>query len=260
MDVSPGWKGGAWPGFERGTSHRYRGLSSLTEPDSGSAGQGATMAGDTFVKPTRALTWPEAASADWALVQQCASGDEAACTRLVTDHQRMVYQLAFHLLGDSQEALDLSQEVFLRVFRTLPSFRGQSTLRTWIYRIVVNQASNRLRWWRRRHRAQQVPIDDHGAGERALTESRSFAMPDRVLFQHEMATRVWTALNALPFIARFRRERADQPFDQRAAVILREIDGLSYDEISTALGIAVGTVKSRLARARSVLRGLLGPQ
>ncbi len=122
------------------------------------------MADDTFVKPIRALAWPEAASADWALVQQCASGDEAACTRLVTDHQRMVYQLALHLLGDSQEALDLSQEVFLRVFRTLPSFRGQATLRTWIYRIVVNQASNRLRWWRRRHRAQQVPIDDHGAG------------------------------------------------------------------------------------------------
>jgi RNA polymerase sigma-70 factor (ECF subfamily) len=205
------------------------------------------MAGDTFVKPIRALAWPEAASADWALVQQCASGDEAACTRLVTDHQRMVYQLALHLLGDPQEALDLSQEVFLRVFRTLPSFRGQATLRTWIYRIVVNQASNRLRWWRRRHRAQQVPIDDHGPGERALTESRSFAMPDRVLMQHEMATRVWSALNELPF-------------DQRAAVILREIDGLSYDEISSALGIAVGTVKSRLARARSVLRGLLGPQ
>ncbi len=72
-------------------------------------------------------------------------------------------------------------------------------------------------------------------------------MPDRVLMQHEMATRVWAALNELPF-------------DQRAAVILREIDGLSYDEISSALGIAVGTVKSRLARARSVLRGLLGPQ
>ncbi len=186
-------------------------------------------------------------SAQSALVQQCAAGDEAACTRLVTDYQRMVYQLGFHLLGDSQEALDMSQEVFLRVFRTLPSFRGQSTLRTWIYRIVVNQASNRLRWWRRRHRSQQVPIDDHGVGERALAESRSFAMPDRVLQQHEMATRVWAALNELPF-------------DQRAAVVLREIDGLSYEEISSSLGIAVGTVKSRLARARSVLRDLLGPQ
>jgi len=103
------------------------------------------MAVETLVKPLRALAWTDAASADWALVQQCAAGDEDACARLVTDHQRMVYQLALHLLGDPQEALDLSQEVFMRVFRTLPEFRGQSALRTWISRIVVNQASNRQR-------------------------------------------------------------------------------------------------------------------
>ena len=84
------------------------------------------------------------------LIARCASGDEAACTDLVSAHQRMVYVLAFNILGDRDEALDLSQEVFLRVFRTLSSFRGQSALRTWIYRIVVNQARNRQRWWRRR--------------------------------------------------------------------------------------------------------------
>ena len=67
----------------------------------------------------------------------------------------MVYQLAFHLLADHNEAIDLSQEVFLQVFRTLPRFRGQSSLRTWIYRIVVNQARNRQRWWRRRHRSRR---------------------------------------------------------------------------------------------------------
>src|ERR1043165_8974707 len=117
---------------------------------------GVTME-TSAVKPLRALTWNEASTSGWALVQSCAAGDELACTRLVSDHQRMVYQLALHLLGDPQEALDLSQEVFLKVFRTLPQFRGQSTLRTWIYRIVVNQASNRQRWWRRRRRAQQVP-------------------------------------------------------------------------------------------------------
>src|SRR6476660_169987 len=139
------------------------------------------MAVETLVKPLRALAWTDAASADWALVQQCAAGDEAACTRLVSDHQRMVYQLALHLLGDPQEALDLSQEVFLRVFRTLPQFRGQSTLRTWIYRIVINQASNRQRWWRRRYRSQQVALDDHAAVHGELAESRSYAMPDRVL-------------------------------------------------------------------------------
>jgi RNA polymerase sigma-70 factor (ECF subfamily) len=202
------------------------------------------MAVETFVKPLRVLTWPDAASADWALVQQCASGDEDACTRLVTDHQRMVYQLGLHLLGDPQEAADLSQEVFLRIFRTLAQFRGQSTLRTWIYRIVVNQASNRQRWWRRRRRAQQVALDEHTAAHGELPESRSYAMPDQVLQQREIAGRVWQALDQLPF-------------DQRAVIVLREIDGLSYEEIATSLGVAVGTVKSRLARARGTLRAAL---
>ena len=202
------------------------------------------MALGTTVKPVRAFTWSDAGSTDWDLVQQCTAGDEGACARLVTDYQRMVFQLALHLLGDAQEAMDLSQEVFLRVFRTLPQFRGQSSLRTWIYRIVLNQASNRQRWWRRRFRSYQVPLDEHVANHGELPESRNFAMPDRVLQQNETAARVWGAL-------------AELPFDQRAAVILREIDGLSYDEIAESLGIAVGTVKSRLARARLTLRGAL---
>ena len=199
------------------------------------------MAAETSVKPIRVLAWPDAASADWALVQQCAAGEEDACTRLVTDHQRMVYQLALHLLGDPQEAQDLTQEVFLKVFRTLAQFRGQAALRTWIYRIVVNQASNRQRWWRRRKKSQQVALDDYTVAHGELPEARNFAMPDRVLQQHETSERVWQALNALPF-------------DQRAVIVLREIDGLSYEEIATSLNVAVGTVKSRLARARESLR------
>jgi len=198
------------------------------------------MSSTATVKPIRALPWSDTYSADWVLVQHCASGDEDACTRLVTDHQRMVYQLSLQLLGDPQEALDLSQEVFLRVFRMLGHFRGQSTLKTWIYRIVVNQASNRQRWWRRRRRGQQVPLDDYLLGSE-LTESRSFALPDRLLQQRETAGRVWAALDELPF-------------DQRTAIVLREIHGLSYEEIGESLGVAVGTVKSRLARARVTLR------
>ncbi len=199
------------------------------------------MASGTSVKPIRVLAWSNAASADWALVQECASGSEDACTRLVTDHQRMVYQLALHLLGDQQEALDLSQEVFLRVFRTLPQFRGQSTLRTWIYRIVVNQASNRQRWWRRRRRSQQVALEEHTAAHGELPDARERSMPDRVAEEHETSARVWSAMATLPF-------------EQRAVLVLREIDGLSYEEIATSLDIAVGTVKSRLARARETLR------
>jgi RNA polymerase sigma-70 factor (ECF subfamily) len=192
------------------------------------------------VKHARVAGWAEVGGREAALVQRCAAGDEAACADLVSEHQRMVFQLAFNLLGDRDEALDLSQEVFLRVFRTIQRFRGQSTLRTWIYRIAVNQARNRHRFWRRRHRADQVSLDAHVA-EHGDFLSRGDARPDRLLAQKELAARLQTALDHLPF-------------DQRTAIVLREIDGLSYEEIAYSLGVAVGTVKSRLTRARQALR------
>jgi RNA polymerase sigma-70 factor (ECF subfamily) len=156
----------------------------------------------------------------------------------------MVYQLALHLLNDHDEALDLCQEVFLRVFRTIGGFRGQSALRTWIYRIVINQARNRQRWWKRRKRACQVSLDEHIRHHGEMAAEGDQTVPDRVFGRKELATRIWTALDALPF-------------DQKTAIILREIDGLSYEEISFSLGVAVGTVKSRLARAREALRAQL---
>ena len=202
------------------------------------------MAEETFVKPVRSLAWSDVGSDELALIQRCAAGDEDACTELVGAHQRMVYQLALHLLGDHNEALDLSQEVFLRVFRTIRAFRGQSALRTWIYRIVVNQASNRQRWWRRRRRAQQVSFEQHVEDHGELPDMRRLERPDVVFGQKELAARIQRALDRLPF-------------DQRTAVVLREIDGLSYEEIAFSLDVAVGTVKSRLARAREQLRGEL---
>src|SRR3954451_819725 len=152
----------------------------------------------------------------------------------------MVYQLSLNLLSDHNEALDLSQEVFLRVFRTLARFRGQSALRTWIYRIVVNQARNRQRWWRRRRRADLVSLDDHlqRCGD---VEATHEVLPDRLLASKETAARIWEAMERLPF-------------DQRTALVLREIDGLRYEEIAFTLDVAVGTVKSRLTRARQALR------
>jgi RNA polymerase sigma-70 factor, ECF subfamily len=202
------------------------------------------MAEELSVKPIRALTWQDVGGREAALVQRCAAGDEDACAELVDAHQRLVYQLALHLLGDHNEALDLSQEVFLRVFRTIHGFRGQSALRTWIYRIAVNQARNRMRWWRRRRRSQQVSLDDHVRAHGELPSEVAGASPERVYRQKEVAARIWQALEALPF-------------DQKTALVLREIDGLSYDEIAFSLGVAVGTVKSRLARARETLRGEL---
>jgi RNA polymerase sigma-70 factor (ECF subfamily) len=186
------------------------------------------------------VDWSEVGGREATLVQRCAEGDEAACADLVAEHQRMVVQLAMNLLGDRDEALDLSQEVFLRVFRTIQRFRGQSSLRTWIYRIAVNQARNRHRFWRRRHRADQVSLDQHIATHGEFRSSGELT-PDRVLAQKELAQRLQNALDHLPF-------------DQRTAIVLREIDGLSYEEIAFSLGVAVGTVKSRLTRARQALR------
>jgi len=196
------------------------------------------------VKPVPSITWTEVGGREAALIQRCAAGDEDACSELVAEHQRMVYQLSLNLLGDHNEALDLSQEVFLRVFRTLHGFRGQSALRTWIYRIVVNQARNRQRWWRRRHRSQQVSLDDHIHAHGELPAPGNGGSPDRILGQKQLANRIRESLDRLPF-------------DQRTAIVLREIDGLSSEEIGFSLGIAVGTVKSRLARAREALRAQL---
>jgi RNA polymerase sigma-70 factor (ECF subfamily) len=200
--------------------------------------------GGLAVKRAPAIGWSEYGGQEALLVQRCAAGDEQACVELVNEHQRMVYQLGLHLLGDPDEALDLSQEVFLRVFRTIGRFRGHSALRTWIYRIVINQARNRQRWWKRRHRSEQVSLDEHLEQFGDVAAPVENMTPDRVLGQKELASRIWQALERLPF-------------EQRTAIILREIDGLSYDEIAFSLGVAVGTVKSRLTRAREALRAQL---
>jgi RNA polymerase sigma-70 factor (ECF subfamily) len=195
-----------------------------------------------LVKNAGAIGWSDLDTAEAALIERCTTGDETACADLVNSHQRMVYTLALHLLQDPEEALDLSQEVFLRVFRTLSGFRGQSALRTWIYRIVINQARNRQRWWRRRHQSSQVSLDEH-LQQHGDVESKGDVLPDRLLATSSL---IWQALDRLPF-------------DQRTALILREVDGLSYEEIAFSLGVAIGTVKSRLTRARQALRAeLLG--
>lgn len=199
------------------------------------------MSEELSVKQAPAIGWPEVADREAVLIQRCATRDETACAELVAEHQRLVYNLALHLLGDREEALDLSQEVFFRVFRTIHRFRGQSALRTWIYRIVVNQARNRQRWWRRRHRAEQVSLDAHLQEHGDPPSISDATAPDRVLGRKELAARIWRALERLPF-------------EQRTAIVLREIDGMSYDEIAFSVGVAVGTVKSRLTRARGALR------
>ena len=165
------------------------------------------------MKNAGAISWSDVDSREAALIARCVAGDDAACSELVAAASAdEVFNLALHLLGDRDDALDVSQEVFLRVFRTLSRFRGQSALRTWIYRIVVNQVRNRQRWWRRRRRADLISLDDHleHCGELEATQE---VLPDRLLASKETAARIWAAMERLPF-------------DQRTALVLREIDGL----------------------------------
>lgn len=183
--------------------------------------------------------------AESGLVDLCRRGDPEAFARLVSLHERMVYNLAARLLGDAEEARDLSQEVFLLVYRTLARFQGKSSLRTWIYRIVVNQCRNRQRWWRRRKRERSCPLEDvTPADEVRMAAAAQSPTPFDELARRERARRVQGALARLSF-------------DHRAILLLREVEGLTCDEIAATLGVPSGTVKSRLARARDGLRRAL---
>jgi len=176
------------------------------------------------------------------LISLCRNGDTRAFAQIVAQHERMVFSLATRLLGDPEEAKDVAQEVFLQVYRTIAKFEGRSSLKTWIYRIVVNQCHNKQRWWRRRRRDQARPIEDLTPGDEArLAETQAPVGPFAELERREKARRVQAALEALSF-------------DQRAILVLREVEGLSCEEIAQALTLPMGTVKSRLARGREALR------
>jgi RNA polymerase sigma-70 factor (ECF subfamily) len=182
-----------------------------------------------------------------ALVERCQKGDPQAFARLVALHEGMVLNLAGRLLGDREEARDIAQDVFLQVYRTLGRFQGRSTLRTWIYRIVVNQCRNRQRWWRRRRRAAACPLETITAADEAqMAAARPGESPFESIDRRERARRMESALRSVSF-------------DHRAVLLLREVEGLSCEEISATLGLPIGTVKSRLARARDSLRGALAP-
>jgi len=191
----------------------------------------------------RVVTWSDAGGREAALVQRCAAGDEAAFAELVAEHRYAILQLGLNLLGDEDEALDLSQEVFLTVFRKISSFERKSALRTWIYRIAINQARNRHRLWKRRHRNDQVSIDDHIA-EHGEFYSGEESTPDQVLAKKELAASLKRAFDSLPF-------------DQRTAIVLREIDGMTIEDIATSMNMITGCVKSRLTKARRALRAKL---
>jgi len=172
-------------------------------------------------------------------------GDAAAFEQLVAERTGDIYGLLFRLTGDAEEARDLAQETFLRAFQAIQKFRGDADLKTWLYRIAINQARNRWRWWRRRRRDATVSLDAV-AGEHEQTvamrlEDANASDPEQETLAREREQQLHQALWGLRGA-------------YREAVVLRDIEGLTYEEIAATLQINIGTVKSRLARGRIELR------
>ena len=182
---------------------------------------------------------------DEQFLERLKRGEAAAFEHLVKERSGDVYALLYRLTEDAEEARDLTQETFLRAFQSISRFRGEADLKTWIYRIAINQARNRWRWWRRRRREVHVSLDAaSGQSEQPLSDrlpARDEANPEQETLARERETVLRSALNSL---GRSYRE----------AVILRDIEGFSYEEIAATLEISTGTVKSRLSRGRLELR------
>ncbi len=188
------------------------------------------------------------AAAEAQFIERLRAGETAAFDHLVAERSNDVYALLYRLTEDAEEARDLTQETFLRAFQSINRFRGDADLKTWLYRIAINQARNRWRWWRRRRRDQTVSLDaEVGQSEQPLSSQLRAAgnNPEQDALARERETSLRLALRSL---SRSYRE----------TVILRDIEGLSYEEIAAALEISTGTVKSRLSRGRLELRRILG--
>ena len=184
--------------------------------------------------------------AEGQFIERLKRGDAAAFEILVNERSGEIYGLLYRLTENAEEARDLTQETFLRAFQSIVHFRGESDLRTWIYRIAINQARNRWRWWRRRRRDATVSIDapEIGGGRLGLIatlKSNTIKDPEQDTLANERERALKKALSSLRRV-------------YREAVILRDIEGFAYEEIAATLEISVGTVKSRLARGRQELR------
>ncbi len=181
-------------------------------------------------------------SDDLALVRALREGSERAYERLLSRFQQPVYNLALRLLNDPSDASDVVQEVFLKVFRNVGHFRCQSSLKTWIFRIAINEAHNQRRWFFR-HRNREVGIEEEqeGSVSRADTLADATQSPYDYVLDQEQQALIEAALT-----------RINPTF--RAAVVLRDITDLSYEEIADVLQVSLGTVKSRILRGREALR------
>ena len=179
-----------------------------------------------------------------ALVTALSQGSEDAYEILIQRYQQPVYSLVCRLMNDPGDAPDIVQEVFLKVFRNIGAFRGNSSLKTWIYRIAVNEAYNHRRWFCRHQRQEVALASEEGGPSYAEGMTDPGRSPFDQAADHETRALVEQAL-----------EKLNPKF--RAAVVLRDIEDLNYDDIATVLDISLGTVKSRILRGREALRKIL---
>ena len=209
--------------------------------------EGSTFAGEPE-RPTvsdwaSALTWGRD---ETELVTELQAGSETAFDWLVTHYHGPVYNLILSMLGDGSDAADGTQEVFLKAFRGIRSFRQGSSLKTWLYRIAIREALNHKRWFKR-HLQKNVSIDaEPEEGHSSIEIEDLAATPFEQFAAHEIQAVVQDALQHVPDVF-------------RSAVVLRDLEGLSYEDIAEVLECSVGTVKSRILRGRRSLRDLLEP-
>src|SRR6202162_6491704 len=180
------------------------------------------------------------------LVTELQAGSETAFDWLVTHYHGPVYNLILGMLGDTSDAADSAQEVFLKAFKGIRSFRQGSSLKTWLYRIAIREALNHRRWFKR-HLQKNISLDAEPAEGCAPMDIEDLsATPFDLLAAHEIQVAVQGALQQVPDVF-------------RSAVILRDLEGLSYEEVAEVLDCSVGTVKSRILRGRRALKDLLDP-
>ncbi len=189
-------------------------------------------------------------SEEAALLAELRAGSEDAFAWLIARYHQPIYSLLARTVRDRGDAADLTQEVFVKVFRGLGSFHGESSLRTWIYRIALREASNQHRWWMR-HKQQEIPIEqeltDSESGNPVLLKDMLVdpaESPYEAAVQQENRERVEWALSQVP-----------EPY--RTTLVLRDIEGFVYEEVAEMQGVNLGTVKSRLVRGRACLKALL---
>jgi len=191
-----------------------------------------------------ALVSPAFPNAETQFIEKLKGGDNEAFDVLINRYSSDVYALLFRLTENAEEAGDLTQETFMSVLTAIKGFRGDSGIKTWLFRIAINHSRNRFRWWKRRKREVTVSLDSTiGSTETRVHETiaDSSDNPEQSALVREREKALTTALFELADI-------------YREAIVLCDIEGMSYDEISMSLGVNIGTVKSRIARGREELR------